>query len=125
VIRLKREQYAVGEAERAGVSATVGIYYETPIVDDVDALTHYAQNLARFALVAHGGNHVAISELVQLSLSMDYPNRPFYVETDEKGRGVQVYQPYGMPQDGTSSPLRDSGGCHLEHCGICNTDTRL
>lgn len=119
MIRLKREHYAVGAAERYGVSATIGISYEASGEDDVAALTYYAQKLARLALVAHGGNHAAISALVQLSLDMDYPNRPFYVETDEEGRGVQVYQPYGMPQDQTK-PTK--AGCQFEECGVCGTE---
>lgn len=99
MIRLKREQYAVGEAEHGGVDVTVGLYYDVPAVDDIDDLTRSAQRFAELALEYWGGNHAAVSEAVQRLIDGEFPDRPFYVETREKGRGVQVYQPYGMPQD--------------------------
>lgn len=100
MIRLKCEQYAVGEVEHScGVSATVGIFYAVPITEDVEELTYTAQAFARVALDRHRGNHTAVVETIQLAMKLKYPDRPYYVETSESGRGVQVYQPYGMPQE--------------------------
>lgn len=99
MIRLKREQYAVGEAERDDVTVTVGIYYDPASADDIEGLTHIAQAYASGALKVWGGNHAGIVAKVQNAMDSVYPDRPFYVETREDGRGVQVYQPYGMPQD--------------------------
>lgn len=110
-----RERYAVGMATRVvdgakgDVSVTVGIAYEDG--DDVDALSHYAQNAARFALAAEGGNHPGIVHIVELHMDVEHPQRPFYVETDEAGRGVQVYQPYGMPQNCGDGGLYGFGPC--------------
>lgn len=103
MIRLKREQYAVGEVEHPnGLSVTVGIFYDTPVTEDIEELTYTAQGFARTALDVWGDNHVGVSESVQDVMDREYPGRPFYVETRESGRGVQVYQPHGMPQDGTT-----------------------
>lgn len=99
MIRLKREQYVVGESERNGVSVTVGIYYKVPVVENIEEMTHMAQRFGWAALMVTGGNHKQVVDLVQKYVETKYPGRPFYVETDEKGCGVQVYQPYGMPQD--------------------------
>lgn len=110
MIRLKREQYAVGEVEHPnGLSVTVGIFYDTPIHEDIEELTYTAQGFARTALDVWGGNHVGVSESVQDVMDREYPGRPFYVETRESGRGVQVYQPYGMPQDTEPSNYGEGG----------------
>lgn len=103
MIRLKREQYAVGEAERDGVTITVGIFYNVPITDDVGDLAREAQHFGRIALEVWGGNHEGASRSVEVMLDQEYPGRPFYVETREDGRGVQVYQPYGMPQESSGT----------------------
>jgi hypothetical protein len=107
MIRLKREQYATGLAERGGVSVTVGIYYEVPETEDIEELTYTAQRFGQHALDVYGGNHVDVVEEVSSLVEAEYSGRPFYVETDEKGRGVQVYQPYGMPQDGSRPKYQD------------------
>lgn len=111
MIRLKREQYAVGESERNGVSVTVGIYYEVPITEDIEDMTHTAQRFGWAALMVAGGNHVEVVDLVQKYVETKYPGRPFYVETDERGRGVQVYQPYGMPRDRTTLDVKPCPEC--------------
>lgn len=122
MIRLKKEQYAVGEAERGGLDITVGIFYEPADGEDIDALARYAQMIGQLALAGCGGNHMCSTGLVEETLETKYPGRPFYVETREKGRGVQVYQPYGMPQDGFKDDSDVStGGCPSDSCGICGT----
>jgi hypothetical protein len=80
---------------------TVGIYFQVPMVEDVEELTHTAQTFAQVGLNLHGGNHMGVVNYVQRRMDDGFTGRPFYVETREEGRGVQVYQPYGMPQDAT------------------------
>jgi hypothetical protein len=106
LFRLKREQYAVGEAEHPtnGVTVTVGIYYAVPATEDVEELTVHAQTIAQCALWAFGGNHSEVVEHVAAAVERYFPGRPYYAETREEGHGVQVYQPYGMPQDTIHPP---------------------
>lgn len=119
MIRLKREHYAVGEVEHPnGVTVTVGLSYNPAMVDDIEELSYTAQRFAREALAQHGGNHALLELAVEEMVDKALHGRPFYVETREGGRGVQVYQPYGMPLD--VKPCEEHGyncpdlpGCHV------------
>lgn len=119
---MKREQYATGLAVSGNVGVTVGISYEDATASDVAALADTAQRFGRVALASWGSQHTEIVATVQALVDRYYPNRPFYVETDEDGRGVQVFQPYGMPQDGSKDDSDVStGGCRYDSCGSCGT----
>lgn len=96
--RLPREQYAVGEFEDArDFSVTVGLYYSTG--EDTVRLMSAAYDIASVSAMTCGHDHEANSLYVQDYVDRSFPGRPFYVETRREGRGVQVYQPYGMPRD--------------------------
>lgn len=82
------------------VELTVGVEYTTD--DDVEEMTLQIKDLARTAAWAVGeptGFHAAYAEAVKAVVNERYPGRAFFVETDELGRGVQVYQPFGMPRE--------------------------
>ncbi len=115
--RLKTEHYAVGEVERDGISVTVGISYDPKDNPDVEDLGHAAKRFAQVALHYEGGNHVRVVAVVRLGLEHQYPGRPYYVETREEGVGVQVFQPYGIPQDDeppAKQPSPPVGRCWCE-----------
>lgn len=66
--------------------------------EDVDQLTHEIQAIARQAVVRWGCNHLEVVRQVEEAFKERYPGRAYFIETEEDGRGVQVYQPYGMPR---------------------------
>ena len=97
-VRLKTERYAratVGGPARLSTEVTVGVSYEPG--ENVDNLIAYAKDLAFRAASEGEDDHSRICEYVEFELEQEYPGRPFFVETDIAGVGVQVYQPYGMP----------------------------
>lgn len=92
-----REAYARGWVQDGDVECSVGI--EIREGDDVDELTQYAKLFALEALAAHGGNHTLVVDAIELRIIFRYAGRAYFVETDEEGRGVQVFQPFGLPRD--------------------------
>jgi hypothetical protein len=97
---VKCENYAVGEAQHPNdpsIEVTIGIEYTDD--DDIDEMTINAKAVAAAALWRHGGNHGEIAKYAQDIIPEQFPGRAFYAETREHGRGVQVYQPFGMPRE--------------------------
>ena len=98
------EQYARATAKHPTdptLEATVGV--ELRMDDDVDELAHEVMKTASIALCGGGGNHVEVVALARDIIRARWPDRAFFVETEETGltgtQGVQVYQPFGMPRE--------------------------
>lgn len=66
--------------------------------DDLNRLTHFIQGAARTALFVCPENHEEVSRFVEDYIRTAYPGRAYFIETEKEGRGVQIYQPYGMPR---------------------------
>jgi hypothetical protein len=120
-----REAYARGAGynEAAGTECHPGL--EIREGDDVDLLTHWLQAHANRAVDRWGGNHLEVVRQVEEAILEAYPGRAYFIETEEDGRGVQVYQPFGMPRAvetriahaaGCLDLPRTTRGCH------CGTD---
>lgn len=92
-----REAYARGYVKQSGVECTVGI--EIADGDDVEMMTIDAKVLGEFALLNFGGNHMRVTDYVEHGIRANYPGRAYFIETEEDGKGVQVYQPMGMPRE--------------------------
>lgn len=94
----KREMYARGYATLKDMECTVGIEIRTG--DDVDQATVDARDYAHRALCFGGGNHLGICLFVEVCIKEHYPepDRAYFIETEEDGRGVQVFQPFGLPR---------------------------
>ena len=90
-----REYYA-----RATVGSDVecSIGLEVRSGDDVEQLTWDLKAIATAALTIHGGHHQDVAAYVELKLLRNWKGRAYFIETEEDGRGVQVYQPFGMPR---------------------------
>lgn len=93
----KREAYARGAAEVAGVECTPGL--ELREGDDAEELCQEVQRVAKTALEMWGGHHINVCSFVERYFTAYYPDRAYFVETEEEGRGVQVFQPYGLPRE--------------------------
>lgn len=92
-----REAYARGWVQRGDVECSVGV--EIREGDDVDDMTRWVKRFAWTALALHGGNHSALVKAVEWRVKYRYPGRAYFVETEEDGKGVQVFQPFGLPRD--------------------------
>jgi hypothetical protein len=96
----KREVYVRGHAEVDGVECHPGLEYRDG--DSVDYLSSLLQNWARRAIrswnVPGCVNHMEIMRQVEECILEEFPGRAYFIETEEEGRGVQVYQPFGMPR---------------------------
>ena len=110
-----REIYARGAAyeDAFGPSMECHPGIEIREGDDVEELTHWLQATASRALQRWGGNHLETVRQVEEAVLETYPGRAYFIETEEEGRGVQVYQPYGMPRT-VNPPTRVA---HTAWCG--------
>lgn len=86
-----REAYARGEAIIDGVSCHPGIEYRDG--DDVATIRDDAQWFAKRALLCCGSNHEALVDYVEKRIKTIYPGRAYFIETEENGKGVQVFDP--------------------------------
>jgi len=109
-----REMYARGYASESRVEgvevdieATVGIQIRED--DDVDELTNYARQLAKRGLSWGYGNHVAVVGYIENTLATDYPDRAYFIETEEAGKGVQVFDPRDFVKERCVCPCITQG----------------
>jgi hypothetical protein len=86
-----REMYARGYHDAGDVEATVGI--EVRPGDDVEQATIDAKDYAARGLGFGGSNHDAVVRFIEVCVKEHYPDRAYFIETEEAGRGVQVYDP--------------------------------
>jgi hypothetical protein len=87
-----RECYARGEFLREdGMGATAGI--EVREGDDVEELGFNIRVTCGHALFRWGGNHIEVARHIEEWIKSTHPGRAFFVETDEEGLGVQVFDP--------------------------------
>lgn len=66
--------------------------------DDVDQMARELQRVGRRALQLWGDSHLEVVRQVEEFILENYPDRAYFIETEVAGRGVQVYQPFGMPR---------------------------
>lgn len=85
------ERYARGEAKVGEISCHPGVEYRDG--DDVDEMTHNIQDAALKFVKIWYGNHTKLAEVMRWWIETNYPGRAYFVETEEEGRGVQVYDP--------------------------------
>jgi hypothetical protein len=86
-----REAYARGYAQLGDAECSVGI--EIREGDPVEEMTVEARLYAARGLSWAAGNHDAVVRYIECTLAEAYPGRAYFVETEEAGRGVQVYDP--------------------------------
>lgn len=92
-----REAYARATVSLRGVECSPGV--EIRPGDDVDEMTHDIQFIATEALREFGGNHMELEACVEACITDLWPGRAYFVETEEEGRGVQVFSPYELPRN--------------------------
>jgi hypothetical protein len=105
----EREIYARGMASFGDMEVHPGL--ELREGDDVDHLTNWLQRQAAFAAARWEDNHLEICRQVEERILEVYPGRAYFIETEKEGRGVQVYQPFGMP--------REEKSCGHDSCPYC------
>ena len=96
-----REMYARGYADRGDVEVTLGIEIRE---DDVEALTIEARSFARRGLNWGGGNHIEVVREIERHLAEFYPDRAYFIETEEDGKGVQVFDPRDFVKERCECP---------------------
>lgn len=71
--------------------------------DDAGWIQRWLESVGRTALDRwyydhpRDGERRAV-EYVETQIQGRYPDRAYFIETEEDGKGVQVYQPWGMPR---------------------------
>ncbi len=95
-----REIYARATYSHNGVECSPGV--EIREGDDIDEMTHELQSNVTYALKAWSGSrgidHNKVINWVETAIKDRWPGRAYFIETEEEGRGVQVFSPYGLPR---------------------------
>jgi hypothetical protein len=95
VTRPTREAYARGHAERDGFEVSVGVEWRAD--DDIAALSQLVRMVAEDA--AEYDDHALALEAAEARILTYWNGRAYFVETEHRGLGVQVYQPFGLPRN--------------------------
>lgn len=96
-MRPAREAYARASYTQDGFEVHPGV--ELLDGDDVERMTVLLQDIASAALRTQGPHRLHVAQHVETRIRREWPDRAYYVETEADGRGVQVYQPFGMPRN--------------------------
>lgn len=102
-MRPKREAYARGHATDGSYECTVGI--EIRPEDITPEIFMFARRLARLGL--NEAMHSMSVAVIEREITSTHPTRAYFIETEQDGVGIQVYQPYGMPRNDNSASLED------------------
>ncbi len=91
-----RERYARASVSMSGMECTPGL--ELRKGDDATEVMGFVHATAFVALAEGYPFHTQVCDSVERLFTEHYPGRAFFIETEEDGKGVQVYQPFGMPR---------------------------
>lgn len=87
-----RECYARGEFfHDNGVCATAGV--EVREGDDVENIGFEIRITCGYAVARWNRRHLEIARQIEEWIKEKHPGRAYFVETDEEGKGVQVFDP--------------------------------
>ncbi len=112
-----REAYARAYYSNGDIEVTVGIELRETDENHVDGLTTFALNIAAQAVISRGLNHMSVCRCIEREITANCPGRAYFIETERVGKGVQVFQPFGLPR----TQPKERTGCLLDKCGICGT----
>lgn len=98
VVARPREAYARTWRSFEGLELSIGLEYVENNNEHVDGLTVWLSDLADRGLRLHRDS-VALVGFVERVLREAHPDRAYFIETEREGRGVQVFQPFGIPQE--------------------------
>ncbi len=93
----KREAYARATTEADGMELSPGV--EIRDGDNVAQMTRDLQAIATTALRCCGKSHDLLVSYVENRVRANWPGRAYFIETEEDGKGVQIFQPYGLPRE--------------------------
>lgn len=99
---LERYARAAWVDSQTGIELHPGVEYRAG--DDVEQMTVDLQFMAQRAFWATGANHVALADRVCQAIKYKWPDRAFFIETEENGRGVQVYDPKDFVKERCNCP---------------------
>lgn len=91
-----REAYIRGYWEKHPMDCHIGLEWRAG--DDYYEIADRLKQLAFLALNDYF-SHRQIVAWVEENIIDWWPDRAYFIETDEDGKGVQVYQPFGMPRN--------------------------
>ncbi len=86
-----REAYFRAAAELYDMEATVGL--EMREGDDADETTAVLKMVCGAALTFFRKDHVLVAADIEQWVLHNYPGRAYFIETEDDGKGVQVYDP--------------------------------
>lgn len=88
------ERYARAWRVKDGFEVSIGVEYRDD--GEVDSLTTTLREWADKALQL--GEHTVAVSYIETKCRAHWPDRAFFIETEREGRGVQVFQPFGIPK---------------------------
>ncbi len=90
------ERYVRASANCFGTEVHAGL--ELRHDDNFDQLAAWLQGVAKTSLMYGRDNHVTICRHAEAAITIAYPGRAFFIESEIDGKGQQIYQPMGMPR---------------------------
>lgn len=102
-----REAYARVWTELYDNEMTVGV--ELREGDALAEMTLRIKDWAFYAMMDNQLEPLKQVAKVEAQIKNWYPDRAYFIETESAGRGVQVFQPYGLPRLACPAPDNDKG----------------
>lgn len=99
-MRPTREQYIRAWVQLDGLEVHVGVEYKDG--DDVAEMADLCMDFMGIAFEASSEDEDVVMQVEQM-LQHEWPDRAYFLETERAGRGVQVFQPYGLPKNPTTT----------------------
>lgn len=89
-----RELYVRAEGTHGKFSVVPGVqFFPHEPEDDVMVMYKHLKWAAGVIAWGHAPNHIAAYKAMEKWILKKYPGRAYFVETDQEGVGVQVYDP--------------------------------
>ncbi len=90
-----RESYARAWVVKGGLEFSLGLEYDDE--EEAEELSAWLKNLGENALEHE--TRVSVVSYAEQIIRTSRPGRAYFIETERENKGVQIYQPYGLPRN--------------------------
>lgn len=125
----EREVYARAWATMPGIELTIGVALHNETPAQIREMTTQLWEIAHNALSQQLDVYTAAVAYAEKRVLEFWPGRPYFIESEEDGQGVQVFQPWGLPVDHVAVPssanVAARASVEIEMPGNLNTTFEL
>lgn len=106
-----REQYARVYHEVYDTEMTIGLELRDEDEYQLDLLNLQLKEWADGALLLNQTAKLRAVQQVEKAIKETWPDRAYFIEIEKGDKGVQVFQPYGLPRVAQPAGRIDDFGC--------------